>query len=118
MQQVTLIGSHLYPGRLWIHAASKTPEGVEAVEGLYRDIYSAEGVDDLKFPEHYPTSVLVGEINFASSLSLSLALQVLYCDEGTVFVSLTSRGCWLRMLAADLLLLLRQSACSILVDRS
>lgn len=85
MQQVKLVGTHLNPGRLWIHAASKTPEGVEAVEGLYRDIYSAEGVADLKFPEHYPTSVLVGEISFASSLSLSLALQ---SDESIVFVSL------------------------------
>ncbi|CAA7390779.1 unnamed protein product [Spirodela intermedia] len=49
-------------GRLWIHAASKVPEptAIKAVEDFYREIYAVNGITDLKFPEHYPTSRLLG----------------------------------------------------------
>lgn len=49
-------------GRLWIHAASKIPEReiIEAIEEFYRDAYALDGVTDIVFPEHYPTSVLLG----------------------------------------------------------
>ncbi|KAK9140609.1 hypothetical protein Scep_010290 [Stephania cephalantha] len=49
-------------GRLWIHAASKVPdpETIKAMEDFYREIYSVNGITDLKFPEHYPVSRLLG----------------------------------------------------------
>lgn len=49
-------------GRLWIHAAAKVPdqETIESLERFYRYIYGLDGVKDIKFPEHYPTSVLLG----------------------------------------------------------
>ena len=51
-----------YEGRLWIHAASKIPdpEMIKAMETFYREIYAANGITDLKFPEHYPVSRLLG----------------------------------------------------------
>ncbi|XP_065864069.1 uncharacterized protein [Euphorbia lathyris] len=49
-------------GRLWIHAASKVPEEatIKAMEDFYREIYAVNGVTDIKFPEHYPVSRLLG----------------------------------------------------------
>lgn len=49
-------------GRLWIHAASKVPdpETIKAMEDFYREIYAVNGIKDLKFPENYPTSRLLG----------------------------------------------------------
>ncbi|KAJ7973558.1 Activating signal cointegrator 1 [Quillaja saponaria] len=49
-------------GRLWIHAASKVPEvsTIKAMEDFYREIYAVNGISDLKFPEHYPVSRLLG----------------------------------------------------------
>lgn len=49
-------------GRLWIHAASKIPEAetIRAMEDFYREIYAVNGIKDLKFPENYPTSRLLG----------------------------------------------------------
>ncbi|CAK9160050.1 unnamed protein product [Ilex paraguariensis] len=49
-------------GRLWIHAASKVPEPetIKAMEDFYREIYAVDGITDLKFPEHYPISRLIG----------------------------------------------------------
>lgn len=49
-------------GRLWIHAASKIPdpETIKAMEEFYREIYAVDGVEDLKFPDNYPTSRLLG----------------------------------------------------------
>ncbi|KAG6423093.1 hypothetical protein SASPL_113477 [Salvia splendens] len=51
-------------GRLWIHAAGKVPEPetVKAMEEFYREIYKLNGVTDIKFPEHYPVSRLLGSI--------------------------------------------------------
>ncbi|XP_057959519.1 uncharacterized protein LOC131151993 [Malania oleifera] len=52
-------------GRLWIHAASKVPdpETIKAMEDFYREIYAVDGITDLKFPEHYPVSRLLGCVN-------------------------------------------------------
>lgn len=52
----------LSEGRLWIHAASKVPdeETIKAMEDFYREIYAINGVTDLKFPDHYPVSRLLG----------------------------------------------------------
>ncbi|KAL6344238.1 hypothetical protein AAG906_035463 [Vitis piasezkii] len=49
-------------GRLWIHAASKVPDSdtIKAMENFYREIYAVNGITDLKFPEHYPVSRLLG----------------------------------------------------------
>ncbi|KAL3506122.1 hypothetical protein ACH5RR_031504 [Cinchona calisaya] len=49
-------------GRLWIHAASKIPEPatIKAMEDFYREIYAVNGITDIKFPEHYPVSRLIG----------------------------------------------------------
>lgn len=49
-------------GRLWIHAASKVPDEatIKAMEGFYREIYALNGICNLKFPEHYPVSRLLG----------------------------------------------------------
>ncbi|KAI3944015.1 hypothetical protein MKW98_015167 [Papaver atlanticum] len=57
-------------GRLWIHAAGKVPdqETIKAMEDFYREIYKVNGVEELKFPEHYPTSRLLGCIDVAGCL--------------------------------------------------
>ncbi|EYU32549.1 hypothetical protein ABFS82_14G025300 [Erythranthe guttata] len=49
-------------GRLWIHAAGKVPEAetIKAMEDFYREIYAMNGITDIKFPEHYPVSRLLG----------------------------------------------------------
>ncbi|KAK2966039.1 hypothetical protein RJ640_012298 [Escallonia rubra] len=49
-------------GRLWIHAAGKIPdpETIKAMEDFYREIYAVNGITDIKFPEHYPISRLLG----------------------------------------------------------
>lgn len=51
-----------FKGRLWIHAASKVPdeETIRAMEDFYREIYAVDGITDIKFPEHYPVSRLLG----------------------------------------------------------
>lgn len=57
-----LILGFLCEGRLWIHAASKVPEPetIKAIEDFYREIYAVNGITELKFPENYPTSRLLG----------------------------------------------------------
>ncbi|PON54541.1 Ribosome biogenesis factor NIP7-like [Trema orientale] len=57
-------------GRLWIHAASKVPDEatVKAMEDFYREIYALNGVNDLKFPEHYPVSRLLGCVEVVGCL--------------------------------------------------
>ncbi|XP_062213890.1 uncharacterized protein LOC133914943 isoform X2 [Phragmites australis] len=49
-------------GRLWIHAASKVPDPdtIKAMEDFYREIYAVNGITDIKFPDHYPVSRLLG----------------------------------------------------------
>ncbi|KAF4346409.1 hypothetical protein F8388_005398 [Cannabis sativa] len=57
-------------GRLWIHAASKVPDEatIKAMEQFYREIYALNGVEDLKFPEHYPVSRLIGCVEVVGCL--------------------------------------------------
>uniref|UniRef100_A0A0D6R641 ASCH domain-containing protein n=1 Tax=Araucaria cunninghamii TaxID=56994 RepID=A0A0D6R641_ARACU len=52
-------------GRLWIHAAAKIPdlETIQAMEEFYKEVYKIDGVTDIKFPEHYPVSQLLGCVN-------------------------------------------------------
>lgn len=59
---VCIIFDMFCEGRLWIHAASKIPEAetIRAMEDFYREIYAVNGIKDLKFPENYPTSRLLG----------------------------------------------------------
>lgn len=54
-------------GRLWIHAASKipNPETIKAMEDFYREIYAVDGVTDIKFPDHYLVSRLLGMSSLA-----------------------------------------------------
>lgn len=53
-------------GRLWIAAAAKlaSQEEIDAVEAPYRHIY-----DDADFPEHYPTSCLLGCVDMVDCLA-------------------------------------------------
>ncbi|KAI9123252.1 hypothetical protein K1719_006141 [Acacia pycnantha] len=57
-------------GRLWIHAASKVPDEstIKAMEYFYREIYAVNGITDIKFPEHYPTSRLLGCVDVVGCL--------------------------------------------------
>ncbi|KAL8263601.1 hypothetical protein R6Q59_021731 [Mikania micrantha] len=57
-------------GRLWIHAASKIPdpETIKAMEDFYKQLYALDGVTDLKFPEHYPVSRLLGCVEVVGCL--------------------------------------------------
>ncbi|KAA8548797.1 hypothetical protein F0562_000481 [Nyssa sinensis] len=58
-------------GRLWIHAASKVPDPgtIKAMEDYYREIYAVNGITDLKFPEHYPISRLLGCVEVVGCVS-------------------------------------------------
>ncbi|KAJ1290845.1 hypothetical protein BS78_02G273900 [Paspalum vaginatum] len=57
-------------GRLWIHAASKVPDPdtIKAMEDFYREIYAVNGITDIKFPEHYPVSRLLGCVEVVGCL--------------------------------------------------
>ncbi|KAL1341655.1 hypothetical protein HN51_028200 [Arachis hypogaea] len=57
-------------GRLWIHAASKVPDEstIKAMEYFYKEIYALNGVTDIKFPEHYPVSRLLGCVEVVGCL--------------------------------------------------
>ncbi|KAL2645384.1 hypothetical protein R1flu_012971 [Riccia fluitans] len=59
-------------GRLWIHAASKVPEPatITAMETFYRELYGLDGITEIKFPEFYPTSVLLGCVEVVGCLQL------------------------------------------------
>jgi hypothetical protein len=67
-----LFGILTFEGRLWIHAASKVPDEatIKAMEDFYREIYAVNGITDLKFPEHYPVSRLLGIHNLHVSMFL------------------------------------------------
>ncbi|MCO5562256.1 hypothetical protein L7F22_015881 [Adiantum nelumboides] len=58
--------------RIWIHAASKVPDAatIKAMENFYREVYGVDGVTDIKFPEHYPVSVLLGSVKVVGCLKL------------------------------------------------
>ncbi|KAL3211043.1 hypothetical protein MRX96_036666 [Rhipicephalus microplus] len=72
-----------YRGRLWIHAACKQPsqEDITEVTGIYRQIVKAE-TEELKFPDEYPTSCLLGCVNLVDCLP-----QDTYREQVPLFVS-------------------------------
>lgn len=59
-------------GRLWIHAAGKVPEHatIKAMEDFYREIYAVNGITDIKFPDSYPTSSLLGCVEVVGCVTL------------------------------------------------
>lgn len=56
------MGNLVLEGRIWIHAAGKVPDAatIKAMEDFYREIYAVNGITDLKFPQQYPVSRLIG----------------------------------------------------------
>lgn len=57
-----------YRGRLWIHAASKQPNELEIkeIETFYKCFYANSKIE---FPSSYPTSCLLGYVNFVDCLN-------------------------------------------------
>ncbi|KAL5701941.1 hypothetical protein ACHQM5_027221 [Ranunculus cassubicifolius] len=83
-------------GRIWIHAASKVPdpETIKAMEDFYRTIYAVDGITNLKFPEHYPVSRLVGSVEVVGCLKC----EELLCWEAVpkrVRLEGLTKFCWL-----------------------
>lgn len=74
-----VIGFLSFEGRLWIHAASKVPDEatVKAMEEFYKEIYAVDGIYDLKFPENYPVSRLLGIYTFVTLIWLDFSF--LFC---------------------------------------
>lgn len=60
-----------FRGPLWIHAGSKqvTSEDISHWEGIYRDVHVGDGNRDLKMPQSYPTSALVGLVELVDVVS-------------------------------------------------
>lgn len=83
-------------GRLWIHAASKLPEPetIKAMEVFYREIYAVNGVADITFPEHYPTSRLLGCVEVVGCLKRNELASWDELPEGVKLEALTD-FCWL-----------------------
>ncbi|XP_052184664.1 uncharacterized protein LOC127796530 [Diospyros lotus] len=83
-------------GRLWIHAASKVPDDatIKAMEDFYREIYAVDGITDLKFPEHYPVSRLLGCIEVVGCLRREELTCWKQVPEGVRLEGLTN-FCWL-----------------------
>ncbi|KAL3698710.1 hypothetical protein R1sor_012786 [Riccia sorocarpa] len=83
-------------GKLWIHAASKVPEPetIKAMETFYRELYGLDGVTEIKFPEFYPTSVLLGCVEVVECLKLE---ELNSWEEVSVGVRLEGQTdyCWL-----------------------
>ncbi|XP_059665768.1 uncharacterized protein LOC132311723 [Cornus florida] len=83
-------------GRLWIHAAGKVPENstIKAMEDFYREIYAVDGITDLKFPEHYPVSRLLGCIEVVGCVRSEELECWKEVPEGVRLEGLT-KFCWL-----------------------
>lgn len=83
-------------GRLWIHAAGKVPEQdtIKAMEDFYREIYAVNGITDLKFPEHYPVSRLLGCVDVVGCLRCEELAQWEAVPEGVRLEGQTE-FCWL-----------------------
>lgn len=60
-----------YRGRLWIHAGSKQPDEVDIkeLESFYKIYYSNH---NLKFPDSYPTSCLLGYVDLKDCMSADI----------------------------------------------
>lgn len=83
-------------GRLWIHAASKIPEPetIKAMEDFYREIYAVDGITDLKFPEHYPVSRLLGCVEVVGCVTCEELVNWDQVPEGVRLEGQT-KFCWL-----------------------
>ncbi|KMS98100.1 hypothetical protein BVRB_4g095450 [Beta vulgaris subsp. vulgaris] len=83
-------------GRLWIHAASKVPDvaTIKAMENFYREIYALDGVTDLKFPDQYPISRIIGCVEVVGSLRREELACWKAVPEGVRLEGLTD-FCWL-----------------------
>ncbi|EEF30853.1 conserved hypothetical protein [Ricinus communis] len=85
-------------GRLWIHAAGKVPDPttIKAMEDFYREIYAVDGIVDLKFPEYYPVSRLVGCVEVVGCIKRRAA-PVLHNLDPLLQVKLEGKTdfCWL-----------------------
>ncbi|KAJ3688854.1 hypothetical protein LUZ61_018018 [Rhynchospora tenuis] len=83
-------------GRLWIHAASKVPEEetIRAMEEFYREIYAVNGITDIKFPEHYPVSRLLGCVEVVGCLKSEELVSWEDVPESVRLEGLTD-FCWL-----------------------
>ncbi|KAI3877048.1 hypothetical protein MKX03_004185 [Papaver bracteatum] len=83
-------------GRLWIHAAGKIPEPetIKAMEDFYRAIYAVNGVTDLKFPESYPVSRLLGCVDVVGCVKCEELVCWDEIPEGVRLEGLTN-FCWL-----------------------
>ncbi|GAB2287445.1 hypothetical protein Dimus_021822 [Dionaea muscipula] len=83
-------------GRLWIHAAGKVPDAatLKAMEDFYREIYALSGITDLKFPEEYPVSRLVGCVEVVGCVSCDELAYWQEVPEGVRLEALTD-FCWL-----------------------
>lgn len=57
-----------YRGRLWIHAGSKDPDDcdIKELESFYKILYSNHNI---KFPDSYPTSCLLGYVDITDCVS-------------------------------------------------
>ncbi|CAN1271161.1 Activating signal cointegrator 1 [Linum perenne] len=83
-------------GRLWIHAAGKFPEQetIKAMEEFYREIYALNGITDIKFPQHYPVSRLLGCVEIVGCLKRDELASWEAIPEG-VRVEGQTDFCWL-----------------------
>ncbi|KAL5711886.1 hypothetical protein ACHQM5_014115 [Ranunculus cassubicifolius] len=83
-------------GRLWIHAAGKVPdaETIKAMEDFYREIYAVNGVKDLKFPEFYPVSRLLGCVDVVGCVKCEELVRWEEVPEGARLEGQTD-FCWL-----------------------
>ncbi|XP_050225520.1 uncharacterized protein LOC126674999 isoform X2 [Mercurialis annua] len=83
-------------GRLWIHAAGKVPEEatIKAMEDFYREIYALNGITDIKFPEHYPVSRLLGCVEVVGCVRCEELVSWEAVPESVRLEGLTN-FCWL-----------------------
>ncbi|GMH11304.1 hypothetical protein Nepgr_013145 [Nepenthes gracilis] len=83
-------------GLLWIHAASKVPDAttIKAMEDFYREIYALSGITDVKFPEEYPVSRLVGCVEVVGCVRCEELTCWQAVPEGVRLEGLTD-FCWL-----------------------
>ncbi|XP_030534822.1 uncharacterized protein LOC115743940 isoform X1 [Rhodamnia argentea] len=83
-------------GRLWIHAAGKVPDEstIKAMEEFYREIYAVNGITEIKFPEHYPVSRLLGCVEVVGCVRGEELARWDGVPEGVRLEALTD-FCWL-----------------------
>ncbi|CAD6207775.1 unnamed protein product [Miscanthus lutarioriparius] len=83
-------------GRLWIHAASKVPDPdtIKAMEDFYREIYAVNDITDIKFPDHYPVSRLLGCVEVVGCLRSDELVCWEHVPESVRLEGLTD-FCWL-----------------------